>query len=267
MPSLDNKQLVLSNRYVQEYLCLLSASIACDGDFGPASEAALKAWRDKAYLAIVPTGPVSNVEIEIMRRQCGLTKAENPTDADLITVMATTSPNVQACVSPQGFAAHVSDLAELHLTLRPREVGPDNYGPWVRLYMNGTEGLPWCGGFVQTIWKQAAKLSGQPMPIPLDWGCTNIAHQAIGAGILRRGEDLGDKDIPAGSLFLRRKKDEKGVVIPGAWEHTGVVVKDDRGANVVHTIEGNTNDSGSRNGYEVCRHILRRDCRDYVFAA
>ena len=37
------------------------------------------------------------------------------------------------------------------------------------------------------------------------------------------------------------------------WVHTGIVIGVD--GDLIHTIEGNTNDEGSREGFEVC---LRR---------
>lgn len=45
--------------------------------------------------------------------------------------------------------------------------------------------------------------------------------------------------------------------------HTGIVESAD--PTVVHTIEGNTNDTGSREGYEVIRRIrLRKNIKGYI---
>ena len=38
--------------------------------------------------------------------------------------------------------------------------------------------------------------------------------------------------------------------------HTGIVEKVD--GNILHTIEANTNDDGSREGYKVCRRVRKR---------
>ena len=41
------------------------------------------------------------------------------------------------------------------------------------------------------------------------------------------------------------------------WTHTGIVTKVE--GKMVHTIEGNTNDEGSREGFEVCQRIRNLD--------
>ncbi len=253
-------QTSLQIRYIQEYLCLLGIAVQTDGEYGPATAAAIREWCDKTGASLStdpldgPTG-LAVAAVAVMRAHTGLTAAENP------------DRNLEA-MEPGGannFGATAANLARFHASLKPKEVGKDNYGPWVRLYMGGEEGLPWCGGFVSTIWRQAATLAGVGVPIAGSWSCTTLASQASQAGLFRRGEALGSIKIPAGSLFLRRKKDSLGQVILGSWEHTGVVVEDNFSANIIKTIEGNTNSNGSREGFEVCQHILRRDSRDYIF--
>lgn len=45
--------------------------------------------------------------------------------------------------------------------------------------------------------------------------------------------------------------------------HTGIVERID--ANFLHTVEGNTNDTGSREGYEVCRKIRNSlKCKGFI---
>ena len=45
--------------------------------------------------------------------------------------------------------------------------------------------------------------------------------------------------------------------------HTGFVEKVE--GNVIHTIEGNTNDTGSREGYEVCRRTRKvEQCKGFI---
>lgn len=45
--------------------------------------------------------------------------------------------------------------------------------------------------------------------------------------------------------------------------HTGFVEKVE--GDLIHTIEGNTNDTGSREGYEVCRRTRKiKDCKGFI---
>lgn len=93
-----------------------------------------------------------------------------------------------------------------------------------------------------------------------DYWCFDEAAEAIGVknplyktgGVLEQWRQRKDKyraTIPQpGDIFIMDYGGGKG--------HTGIVekVEDD----VVHTIEGNTNDEGSREGYEVCRRTRSR---------
>ena len=56
------------------------------------------------------------------------------------------------------FSGAVLAYAKKHLRLHPVEIGGQNKGPWVRLYMNGHEGydFPWCAGFVTFVMKQGS---------------------------------------------------------------------------------------------------------------
>lgn len=47
--------------------------------------------------------------------------------------------------------------------------------------------------------------------------------------------------------------------------HTGIVEDVDIVNGIIHTIEGNTNDTGSREGYEVCRRIRKiSSCKGFI---
>lgn len=152
-------------------------------------------------------------------------------------------------------------VARRHLAEHPREIGGPNAGPWVRLYTGGKEGREWlwCAGFVSFIVREAAQATGSAMPIKSCFSCDMLAADAQ-----RRGSFVSEKQatrgdpralVPPGSVFLQRRT-------PGDWVHTGLVtgVKD----GVVETIEGNTNDSGDREGYEVCKRFRALRNMDFI---
>jgi hypothetical protein len=70
--------------------------------------------------------------------------------------------------------------AEQHLEQHPREVGGQNKGPWVRLYMQGNEGSdwPWYAGFVSIILKQASKSLNVAIPIQTSFSCDPLTFRA-----------------------------------------------------------------------------------------
>jgi hypothetical protein len=49
---------------------------------------------------------------------------------------------------------------------------------------------------------------------------------------------------------------------PSDWTHTGIVVS--TSAETFKTIEGNTNDDGSREGYEVCARTRGYSNMDFI---
>lgn len=154
-----------------------------------------------------------------------------------------------------GEAAQV--YAQGHLDAAPREVGGANRGPWVRLYMKGRQGVdaPWCAGFVTFLLRQAADSMGEEAPIAGSTSCDALAAQATDAGIFLSEDDASPDQVTVGSLFLVRRTDTD-------WTHTGLVVE--AGAETFSTVEGNTNDAGDREGYEVCARTRGYAAKDFV---
>lgn len=225
---------------IQEWLTLSGIAVVIDGRFGPATEFALGRFQ----------------------KRCGLPETGS---ADVATFAALTRPLWRALTPPEQPAASAGEeavrVAERHLAERPREVGGPNRGPWVRVYMEGHQGpeFLWCAGFVCFVHRQAAWHLGRNTPLEPTFSCDLLATSAEAAGRLVTERDLSSgrrslTEVPVGSLFLQRR-------VPGDWNHTGLVVA--AGGDVMETIEGNTNDGGSREGYEVCRRI--RDLRDKDF--
>jgi peptidoglycan hydrolase-like protein with peptidoglycan-binding domain len=225
-------------RRIQEWLSLVGFAVAVDGDFGAATEAALKRFQAKAGL------PVSGV-------------ADASTFDRLIAPMRT----AVASISPQGrsLGSLVVAYATQHLRQQPREVGGENRGPWVRLYMDGREGpeWAWCAGFATFCLQQAAKTLGVPMPVMRTPTCDSLAFDARQQGrFLSTLTSPPDRTlIRPGSFFLRRRTSTD-------WVHTGIVTEVDE--ETFQTIEGNTNDDGHRDGYEVCARTRGFQNMDFV---
>lgn len=137
--------------------------------------------------------------------------------------------------------------AEQHLKAAPREFN-QNEGTWVRAYMDGYEGRdwPWCMGFAQTILDQATYTLGQRFTtyMPSTYSCDVVGNYGMKNGKLLENSTLKASAIKPGDFFLVVKKPKID------WTHVGIVTGVD--GDWIETIEGNTNDEGSREGYEVC---------------
>jgi hypothetical protein len=224
-------------RLVQEWLCLHGVHTSIDGGFGPATERAVKEFQEQ-----------QGVKID------GIVGAN--TFGKFIEPMKAALEPIEADENSPG--EMVVKYARQHLQQHPREVGGQNRGPWVRLYMDGNEGnqWAWCAGFVCFILKQACKSLNVPLPFKKTYSCDILAAQAKEKGIF-----LGEKkientsQITPGSIFLNRRT-------PTDWVHTGIVIEAEE--EIFHTIEGNTNDEGSREGYEVCLRIRGYNKKDFV---
>lgn len=226
-------------RVVQEWLSLHGVKVGIDGDFGPATEAAVRLFQQRAGLP--QTGVVDRATFD-----------------RLVAPMAAA---LRPLAPPPGatLGALTVAYARQHLAQRPREVGGENRGPWVRLYMDGNEGKDWlwCSGFATYVQRQAAVTLGVAVPVARTFSCDELAGHARRAACFVAGcPDF--RRITPGSLFLVRKTDRD-------WQHVGIVTAAERDA--FHTIEGNTNDDGAREGYEVCERVRAYAGKDFVLVA
>jgi len=224
-------------KLIQEWFCLHGFNICIDGDFGPATEYAVKEFQRRKGLEV--DGVVGKRTFE--KLIFPMTNALNLITRD-----------------GKSLGQMVNACARQHLKANPREIGGQNKGPWVRLYMNGNEGVqwPWCAGFVCFILKQACQSMGIPLPIKTSVSCDVLAANAKEKGIFLKESEIEDKaQITNGAFFLNRRT-------PTDWIHTGIVIRAED--EVFHTIEGNTNDEGSREGYEVCKRIRGYKKKDFI---
>jgi hypothetical protein len=227
-------------RLIQEWLCLHGSQIVIDGDFGDATDTAVHQFQKKRKLEA--DGVVGD-----------------KTFGKLVLPMTEALKEISP--GRKGLGQMVVVYAERHLKQHPLEVGGQNKGPWVRLYMQGNEGSdwPWCAGFVSFILKQACKSLNVSPPIKTSFSCDSLAFSAKEQGLFLKESKAREKNAVApGSLFLDRRT-------PTDWVHTGIVRSAEE--DIFHTIEGNTNDDGDREGYEVCRRIRNYEDKDFILLA
>jgi peptidoglycan hydrolase-like protein with peptidoglycan-binding domain len=231
-------------RRVQEWLTFHNFRTAVDGDFGDATERSVKAFQTARGLS--SSGKVNKATWEQL-----------------------VAPIVRAFSEPSAgaggtFADTVMRIAKQHLREHPIEINGQNKGPWVRAYMNGNEGSawPWCAGFVTFVMEQAAKVHAISTPIDGSFSCDLLASQAKSEGLFVSESSLdstpgnfSDAHLGSCCIFLVRRTSND-------WTHTGFAF--DYEGSTFDTIEGNTNDEGSREGYEVCRRTRGRGKKDFI---
>ena len=142
-------------KQIQEWLCLNGIQIAIDSDFGQVTETAVAQFQGKKRLT-----------------KTGVVDAE--------TFYKLVEPLLKALkpIPPGNKTLNqlVTAYARQHLARHPREIGGENCGPWVRLYMEGHDGKEWlwCAGFVCFILRQAAGQLNVPLPLKrtfsVNWG-------------------------------------------------------------------------------------------------
>jgi len=228
-------------RRVLEWLTFHRCATAMDGSFGPATAAALRAFQSQVGLS--ETGQVDEDTWGAL---------VNPLRQALSTAVA---PDATLDTA-------VLRVAQAHLLQHPLELGGDNCGPWVRVYCGGNDGPEWrwCAGFVTFILRQACNALNRSMPIPGSYSCDSLAYQARQNQLFVPGKSVEDGTTSWGNLgqcqiFLVRQS-------PTNWIHTGLGFNNSD--EVFSTIEGNTNDEGSANGYEVCRRTRSLAKKDFI---
>ncbi|MDA6072081.1 CHAP domain-containing protein [Flavobacterium sp. AC] len=110
-----------------------------------------------------------------------------------------------------------------------------NAGPAVEKYLKSVglgKGYAWCMAFMYWCTKEAS----------LQLGIENPLFKTAGVlAMYNKKKDLVVTDPQPGDIFIMDFGKGQG--------HTGIVEKVDK--NIIYTIEGNTNNDGSREGYGV----------------
>lgn len=228
---------------LQEWLWYHGLHIGIDASYGPATESAVKAIQNAKKMQ--ETGEVNQELWNLLLKP-------------LVMVLEPVKETVT-------LADSVLFHSLLHLAQHPIEIPNNNCGPWVRLYCRGQDGAPyaWCAGFVSFIYMQAAIQKKTKPAFNYTLSCDNLASQAKQLGdfiseadIINKKLDV-KKSIHPGSVFLIRNPRN-----PKDWIHTGIVVQVEK--EVIHTIEGNTNAAGAREGIEVRRRIRQYKNIDFA---
>lgn len=131
-----------------------------------------------------------------------------------------------------------------HLEIARTQIGVheipkgSNKGPDIKKYLNSVgldEGYSWCMAFVYWCCKQA--YSSNPLVktggVLAQWNKIDKKHRAVHPKV--------------GDIFI--------MDFGGGLGHTGFVTAIE--GNNIHTIEGNSNDEGSREGSEVCERTRK----------
>jgi hypothetical protein len=117
-----------------------------------------------------------------------------------------------------------------------------NKGPDVEKYLKSVGlggGYAWCMSFVYWCVQQAATEMGIKNPLVKTGGVMVQWNSTTCRKVPKTG------NVQPGDIFIMQFGHGTG--------HTGFVMKVEN--NAVYTIEGNTNDDGSREGYEVAKRV------------
>ncbi|MDX6182595.1 CHAP domain-containing protein [Flavobacterium sp. Fl-77] len=134
-------------------------------------------------------------------------------------------------------------LAQKTLEIAIAQIGVEempkysNSGPEVEIYLKSvglTRGYSWCMAFVFWCTQNAALQTKFKNPLKKTGGVLDQYNSR--PLLIQKVPQVGD-------IFI--------LDLGKGLGHTGIVEKVT--GNIIHTIEGNTNDTGSREGYKVCR--------------
>jgi hypothetical protein len=132
-----------------------------------------------------------------------------------------------------------------------REV-PDysNKGPEVERFLRNVGldgGNPWCMAFVYTCFQTANYVNVNGLQILIPTGsCQTQADHARDAGLLVAADDAHGKLAPGWVMLQWHPELDR-------YAHCGIVTKYDAANDDFFTIEGNSNETGAREGDCVCR--------------
>jgi hypothetical protein len=169
-------------------------------------------------------------------------------------------------MDPNHLTSSENNIAHLALEIAQGQVGQSedprgsNRGPMVDQYLAATglnPGFAWCQAFVYWCYNEAAKKLGTSNPVLKTAGvydCWNRTSTSTGSNTMKLTKPAIMKQpelLQPGDQFILTFGKSAG--------HTGFIERVDitTGDIMIHTIEGNSNNDGSREGYEVVRHVRK----------
>lgn len=155
--------------------------------------------------------------------------------------------------SPTLLGKQVVEVAKRYLGVEEQPRG-SNQGPYINEFLKHVglpPGNPWCTAFVSYCVHKAANELGIPTDFPKTGWTPALLTYAKQKNILftRNEIEAGVKPLP-GWIALFYYPNLHRVA------HSGIVVRL-LPLGIVQTIEGNTSDDGTREGYKVCRRLRR----------
>lgn len=229
-------------RRVQEWCSFHRTATPVDGEFGPGTRDAVKAFQ--ATAGIPEDGVV-----------------------DQRTWSALTTPMLRVLAPIAQATATLNDavvaVGHQHVAEHPIELGGDNMGAWVRLYMAGREGeeQQWCAGFLCFVIEQAARARGEKMPFP-----RQVAVAALIADAKASGRFIAGADLKTAAARLSRLRPGCVFVIKTASvSHAGIVTA--VGGDSFESVEGNTDEDGGSRGFEAIPNRRNYVDKDFILLA
>ena len=134
-----------------------------------------------------------------------------------------------------------------------REIGDTNCGKRVNeyksaTYLDSTQSWPWCAAFICWILREAMKGGSYSFKRPTTAGAWDFENWASDQDMSVKTKKPHNGDIIAGDIILF------------TFSHIGIAISAPDKNGMVQTIEGNTDDAGSREGggvYIKDRHISK----------
>ena len=166
------------------------------------------------------------------------------------------APPAAATAAANPFLAEVIAVAQSQIGTLEQPLG-SNRGPQVDLYLRAAGlnplagSFPWCAAFLYWCCEQAAQKIGRANPAIKTAGVLDLWNRAGRPGarrILAAEAEVNPDLVKPGQLFMIKTSETTG--------HTGLI--EAVAAGKLTTIEGNTNDIGSREGIGVFRRQKRR---------
>lgn len=146
----------------------------------------------------------------------------------------------------------MSKLTDLALIIARKELGVKeetaNWGKDIKKYLNSVNiNFPasWCMAFVYWCFNEASVKLALKNPLPKTGGVMKHYNETMGIRLKDK------KTVQPGDVMILNFGKGLG--------HTGIVESVDLPNNTVITLEGNSNNSGSREGIEVVRHERKID--------